>query len=134
MALFALLATGKIRPVIAPQLPLEDVVRAHQLVEQAYNRARPHRSLALRPPDPEPMPGHGSIVRRERLHGLVKRVLPRRLNRHLQAGKQHSLDRSRAAHTRGRNLETSTLEFSRRTGRSVAAPLRVPSTVGAAAP
>ena len=35
MALLDLLAAGKLRPVIAARLPLEDVVRAHQLVEHA---------------------------------------------------------------------------------------------------
>ena len=35
MALLDLLAAGKLRPVIAARLPLDDVVRAHQLVEHA---------------------------------------------------------------------------------------------------
>ena len=34
-ALFDLLTAGKLRPVIAARLPLEDVVRAHQQVEAA---------------------------------------------------------------------------------------------------
>src|SRR5215472_3455956 len=34
-ALFNFLVTGKIKPVIAERLPLEEVVRAHQLVENA---------------------------------------------------------------------------------------------------
>jgi NADPH2:quinone reductase len=33
--MLALLAAGKLRPVSAERLPLEEVVRAHQLVEQA---------------------------------------------------------------------------------------------------
>ena len=36
-----------------------------------YNRARPHRALNLRPPEPQPIPDGGKIVRRERLHGLI---------------------------------------------------------------
>lgn len=35
IALFDLLVAGKLRPVIAARLPLDDVVRAHQLVERA---------------------------------------------------------------------------------------------------
>lgn len=35
MALFDLLAAGRLRPVIAARLPLDDVVKAHQLVEHA---------------------------------------------------------------------------------------------------
>ena len=35
MALLDLLAVGKLRPVIAARLQLDDVVRAHQLVEHA---------------------------------------------------------------------------------------------------
>ena len=36
-----------------------------------YNRARPHRALRLRPPEPQPIPNGGLIVRRQRLHGLI---------------------------------------------------------------
>ena len=36
-----------------------------------YNRARPHRALALRPPEPQPIPDGGVIVRKQRLHGLI---------------------------------------------------------------
>jgi transposase InsO family protein len=36
-----------------------------------YNRARPHRALVLRPPDPQPILEGGLIVRRQRLHGLI---------------------------------------------------------------
>ncbi len=36
-----------------------------------YNRARPHRALALRPPDRQAMPSQGPIVCRQRLHGLI---------------------------------------------------------------
>jgi putative transposase len=36
-----------------------------------YNRARPHRALGLRPPDPQPILERGLIVRRQRLHGLI---------------------------------------------------------------
>ena len=36
-----------------------------------YNRARPHRALGLRPPRPQPIPHHGPIVPRQRLHGLI---------------------------------------------------------------
>ena len=36
-----------------------------------YNRARPHRALRLRPPEPQPIPDDGLIVRRQRLHGLI---------------------------------------------------------------
>jgi hypothetical protein len=37
-----------------------------------YNRARPHRSLRLRPPDPVQIPTVGKIVRIDRLHGIIK--------------------------------------------------------------
>ncbi len=36
-----------------------------------YNRARPHRALGLRPPEPQPIPDAGLVVRRQRLHGLI---------------------------------------------------------------
>jgi len=36
-----------------------------------YNHARPHRSLELRPPIPLPTSNAGSIIRRQRLHGLI---------------------------------------------------------------
>ena len=36
-----------------------------------YNRARPHRALDLRPPSPQPSAAQGSVVRRERLQGLI---------------------------------------------------------------
>jgi transposase InsO family protein len=42
----------------------------HEYVDH-YNRARPHRGLGLRPPDPQPIPEGGLIVRRQRLHGLI---------------------------------------------------------------
>jgi putative transposase len=36
-----------------------------------YNRARPHRALGLRPPEPPPILDVGQIVRTRRLHGLI---------------------------------------------------------------
>lgn len=39
-ALFALLAAGRIAPVIAASLPLSDAVRAHQLIERAEVRGK----------------------------------------------------------------------------------------------
>ena len=36
-----------------------------------YNRARPHRALGLRPPEPPPIQDGGVIVRTQRLHGLI---------------------------------------------------------------
>ena len=36
-----------------------------------YNRARPHRALRLRPPEPQQIPDGGEIVRRQRLHSLI---------------------------------------------------------------
>jgi transposase InsO family protein len=42
----------------------------HEYVDH-YNRARPHRGLGLRPPDPQPISEGGLIVRRQRLHGLI---------------------------------------------------------------
>ncbi len=38
---------------------------------QHYNQERPHRGLALQPPDPPPRLEHGPIARRDRLGGLV---------------------------------------------------------------
>jgi len=36
-----------------------------------YNRARPHRALGLRPPNPAPFAVDGRVVKQERLHGLI---------------------------------------------------------------
>ena len=36
-----------------------------------YHQERPHRGLALQPPDPPPRPGTGPIERRDRLGGLI---------------------------------------------------------------
>jgi putative transposase len=36
-----------------------------------YNHARPHRALALKPPDPFAVPASGEIVRIQRLHGII---------------------------------------------------------------
>jgi hypothetical protein len=36
-----------------------------------YKRARPHRALGLRLPEPQPIPDGGPIVRRQRLHSLI---------------------------------------------------------------
>lgn len=36
-----------------------------------YNRARPHRALALRPPHPQPIRDRGAVVRTQRLSGLI---------------------------------------------------------------
>ena len=36
-----------------------------------YNGQRPHLARALKPPAPEAASGTGSVVRRERLHGLI---------------------------------------------------------------
>ena len=36
-----------------------------------YNQERPHRGIALRPPDPPPRPEAGRIERRDRLGGLI---------------------------------------------------------------
>ena len=36
-----------------------------------YNRARPHRALRVRPPDPQRIPDGGEIVHRQRLHGRI---------------------------------------------------------------
>ncbi len=38
-----------------------------------YNRARPHRALGLRPPEPPPILDGGLIVRTQRLHGLINK-------------------------------------------------------------
>jgi hypothetical protein len=53
-----------------------------------YNRERPHRGLALLPPDPtnagQP-PSGGEIKRRDRLGGLIHEYPPSRsMNRHLK--------------------------------------------------
>ncbi len=42
----------------------------HEYFEH-YNRARPHRALDLRPPNPLLMLNRGPVVRRQRLHGLI---------------------------------------------------------------
>ena len=36
-----------------------------------YNRAWPHRALNVRPPESQPIPDGGMIVRRQHLHGLI---------------------------------------------------------------
>lgn len=47
---------------------LSDVVREYF---EHYNRARPHRSIELRPPNPHPARPQGEIVRLEVLDGLI---------------------------------------------------------------
>ena len=44
--------------------------QAHEYFDH-YNRARPHRALGLRPPDPQPIPERGQVVRRQRLCSLI---------------------------------------------------------------
>jgi putative transposase len=46
-----------------------------------YHRERPHRGLALHPPDPPPRPGHGPIVHRDRLGASSTNTPSRSLTR-----------------------------------------------------
>jgi transposase InsO family protein len=50
---------------------LEHVLRTYI---QHYNHERPHRALALQPPQPRApeLPQHGHVHRRDRLGGLVR--------------------------------------------------------------
>ena len=47
------------------------VVKVLRAYFDHYNRARPRRALGLHPPEPQPIPERGVIVRRQRLHGLI---------------------------------------------------------------
>ena len=48
-----------------------DLVKVLREYFDHYNRAWPHRALRLRPPEPQPIPDGGKIVRRQQLHGLI---------------------------------------------------------------
>jgi transposase InsO family protein len=65
--------------LIASEGHLRRVLREYLL---HYNDERPHRSRGLRPPasrgDPAPMPGLGTINRRERIGGLLAEHYPAR--------------------------------------------------------
>jgi hypothetical protein len=57
----ALLAEGKIKPVVAGRLPLEEIARAHELLEQGQVQGKlvllPHASQG-KSKGPDPIPCH----------------------------------------------------------------------------